>query len=81
MSVQMTIRIDDELAAFVDHAVKDGEGSRAEVINRAIEREVRRRAARADAQIYASSTDPDLEPDAYAAWAAGNVDTVWSELD
>lgn len=35
MSVQMTIRVDDELAAFVDAAAEAGEGSRAEVISRA----------------------------------------------
>lgn len=32
MSVQMTIRVDDELAAFVDQAARAGEGSRAEVL-------------------------------------------------
>lgn len=81
MSVQMTIRIDDDLAAFIDQATKVGEGSRADVINRAIKREIRRRAAQRDAQIYASDADPDLETDAYAAWAAKNANKVWSELD
>ena len=81
MSVQMTIRVDDELAAFVDQAVQAGGGSRAEVINRALRHEVRRRAAQRDAQIYASTSDADLESDAYAAWAAGNVSQVWSDLD
>ena len=81
MTVQMTIRVDDDLAAFVDQAVKSGEGSRADVINRTIRREVRRRAAECDAQIYASSADADLEPDAYAAWASGNAGRVWSELE
>jgi predicted transcriptional regulator len=81
MSVQMTIRLDDELAAFVDQAAHAGEGSRADVINRAIRRELRRRAAARDAQIYASTTDPDLDPDAYTAWASRNADQVWSELD
>lgn len=81
MSVQMTIRVDDDLAAFVDRAAKAGEGSRADVINRAIKREVRRRAAERDAEIYASSADPDLESDAYAVWAARNAGQVWSELD
>jgi Arc/MetJ-type ribon-helix-helix transcriptional regulator len=81
MTVQMTIRVDDDLAAFVDHAAKSGEGSRADVINRAIKREVRRRAAERDAQIYTSNADPDLESDAYVAWAAGNARQVGSELD
>ena len=77
----MTIRIDDDLAAFVDDAARAGEGSRADVINRAIQREVRRRDAQRDAQIYASSADLDLESDAYAAWAARSTSVVLSELD
>ncbi len=81
MSVQMTIRVDDDLAAFIDQAAKAGEGSRADVINRAIKREIRRRAAERDAQIYASSTDPDLGSDAYGVWAMRNAGEVWSELD
>ncbi|MGH3448653.1 MAG: YlcI/YnfO family protein [Nocardioidaceae bacterium] len=81
MSVQLTIRVDDDLATFIDQAAKTGEGSRADVINRAIRREVRRRAAEQDAQIYASTADADLEPDAYGVWAAHNAAQVWSELD
>lgn len=81
MSVQMTIRVDDDLAAFVDQAAQAGGGSRADVINRAIRREIRRRAAERDAQIYAASADPDLESDAYGMWAANNTNRVWSELD
>ncbi|MGI8677253.1 MAG: ribbon-helix-helix protein, CopG family [Jatrophihabitans sp.] len=77
----MTIRIDDDLAAFIDEAAKAGEGSRAKVINRVIKREIRRRAAARDAQIYAASTDPDLESDAYAEWVTRNASQVWSELD
>lgn len=81
MSTQMTIRVDADLAAFVDAAAKAGEGSRADVINRAIRREMRRRHAESDARIYASSTDPDLESDAYAAWAARNAEHALSEPD
>lgn len=77
----MTIRVDDDLAAFVDEAARAGEGSRADVINRAIRREMRRRHAESDARIYASSTDRDLESDAYAAWAARNAQQILSELD
>lgn len=81
MSVQMTIRVDDDLATFIDEAVKAGEGSRADVMNRAIRREIRRRAAQRDAQIYSSSAGLDLESDTYAAWAARNASQVWSEFD
>ncbi len=81
MSVQMTIRVDDDLAAFIDEAVKAGEGSRAEVINRTIKREIRRRTAERDAQIYASVPDSDLESASRRTWAARNAGHVWSELD
>lgn len=81
MSVQMTIRVDDDLAAFVDQATKAGEGSRAEVINRALRREIRRRAAERDAQLYTSTSNPDLDSDAYAAWAAQAAAASMAELD
>ncbi|MGL5808499.1 MAG: hypothetical protein ACRCYQ_00960, partial [Nocardioides sp.] len=47
----------------------------------AIRREIRRRAAQRDAQIYAASIDPDLESDTYRAWAARNAGEVSSELE
>lgn len=81
MSVQMTIRVDEDLAAFVDQAARAGEGSRADVINRALKREMRRRAAERDAQIYAAGTDPDLESDAYTEWVARNAGEAWGDLD
>lgn len=81
MSVQMTIRVDDDLAAFVDQTAKAGMVSRADVINHAIKQEIRRRGAEQDAQIYASGADPDLESDAYAEWTARNARQVWSGLD
>jgi metal-responsive CopG/Arc/MetJ family transcriptional regulator len=81
MTVQMTIRIEDNLAAFIDETAKAVGGSRADVINRAIKREVRRRTAMQDAQIYVSSAEPDLESDSYEQWAAQNARHVLSELD
>lgn len=81
MTVQMTIRVDDDLAAFVDEATRAGEGSRAEVINRALRRERRRRGAARDAQIYASTTDPDLDSDTYTGWSADNAQRLAPELD
>lgn len=81
MSTQMTIRVDDDLAAFVDSAAAAGEGSRADVINNAIKREVRRRAAQRDAQIYGDLSEPASEEDAYSEWAAQNASRVWAELD
>ena len=81
MTVQMTIRVDDELAAFVDETVKAGMGSRADVINRALRREIRRQAAQRDAQIYATTVDPDLDADAFGEWLAGAARAAAADLD
>lgn len=80
-SAQMTVRVDDDLATFIDQAVRAGEGSRAGIIDRAIKREIQRRAAQRDARIYASSADPDLETDAYAKRAARSAGQAWSGED
>jgi Arc/MetJ-type ribon-helix-helix transcriptional regulator len=49
MSVQLTVRIPDELAGFVDQDVADGRAaSRADAIAKALARERRRRAAEHD---------------------------------
>jgi predicted transcriptional regulator len=81
MGIQMTVRIGDDEARFVDEAARAGEGSRAEIINRALAREMRRRAAARDAQIYTASRDEELESDAYAEWAAHNAAAVTGEID
>ena len=78
MSVQMTIRIPDDLAEFVDRQVEDGGKSRAAVITRALKREQRRKRAERDALIYAS-TEPDTELDEFVAVAAERLDL--SNLD
>lgn len=79
--MQMTIRVEDEVAAFVDQAARAGEGSRAEVINRALRREIRRKTAERDAQIYTSTEDPDLDSDAYATWARRTAGQASADLD
>lgn len=81
MSVQMTIRVEEDLAAFVDRAAENGEGSRADAINHAIRREVRRRAAEQDARIYAAYADTDLESDLYTSWMVRAAKQASSELD
>ncbi|MEV4637258.1 ribbon-helix-helix domain-containing protein [Actinoplanes sp. NPDC049548] len=70
MSVQMTVRLPDDVAAFVDRQVAEGTAeSRAAAITAALRREQRTIAARRDAQIYAAaSADPDA--DALASYAA-----------
>jgi len=59
MSKQIAVRLPDEIVAFIDGVVADGDASsRADVVSRALKREQRRRAAERDAAIYAA-TEPD----------------------
>jgi Arc/MetJ-type ribon-helix-helix transcriptional regulator len=70
MTVQIAVRLPDEIVAFVDDQVNSGAASsRAAVVTRALEHERRRMAAERDAAIYASLADHgDL--DELATWAA-----------
>jgi Arc/MetJ-type ribon-helix-helix transcriptional regulator len=69
-NTQITVRIPDDLAAFIDGRVGAGVAdSRASVVVSALRRERRRLEADRDAGIYAvERDDPDL--DALAAYAA-----------
>ena len=70
MTTQIAVRLPDELVAFVDALVKDGEApSRAAVVSRALERERRRKVAEHDAAILAA-TQPATDLDDLAAYAA-----------
>ena len=52
MTMQIAVRLPEDLVGFVDQEVKDGFGSsRAAVVGRALERERRRRIAERDAEI------------------------------
>jgi len=69
MSKQLTVRLADDLVAFIDERVERGEArSRAAVVASAIDRERRRAAAERDAAILAAAgRDHDL--DSLAAFA------------
>jgi len=71
MSIQIAVRLPDDLLAFVDDLVRRGDApSRAAVVSRALERERRRKVAERDAVILSSvGTDSDL--DSLAEFAAG----------
>ena len=70
MSTQITVRIPDDLVAFMDEQVSAGSASsRATLVARAVERERRRAVAEQDASIYATSAD-DADLSAFAAHAA-----------
>lgn len=70
MTIQIAVRLPDDIVAFVDEQVSSGAAtSRAAVVARALEHERRREAAEHDAAIYAANTAPgDL--DSLATWAA-----------
>jgi Arc/MetJ-type ribon-helix-helix transcriptional regulator len=63
MTIQITVRLPDELVAFVDAEVERGDAtSRADAVARALVRERRRRTALADVAILRGSPDdPDLD--------------------
>lgn len=71
MTVQIAVRLSEDIVSFVDNLVTSGKApSRAAVVARALERERRRAVAERDAQIYLTAKNPgDL--DDLAAWAAG----------
>jgi Arc/MetJ-type ribon-helix-helix transcriptional regulator len=70
MSTQMTVRIPDDLATFVDAQVAAGAvASRADAIAVALRHEQRRLAAQRDAAIYAAAGS-DTDMDALATWTA-----------
>jgi Arc/MetJ-type ribon-helix-helix transcriptional regulator len=68
MTIQIAVRLPDDIVAFVDEQVSSGAAtSRAAVVARALERERRREAAERDAGIYADTAPGDL--DNLATWA------------
>lgn len=70
MTIQIAVRLPDEIVSFVDEQVRTGAApSRAAVVARALEHERRRAAAERDAAIYADNTASD-DLDDLATWAA-----------
>jgi antitoxin MazE3 len=69
MTIQIAVRLPDDIVKFVDQQVADGSApSRAVVVARALEHERRRHVAQKDAQIYASMQRNEF--DDLAIWAA-----------
>lgn len=69
MTVQITVRLPDELVDFIDAQ----DGSRASVVERALRRQMRRAAAERDAEIYRRMREENDDPDdlhGLAEWAA-----------
>lgn len=77
MSIQIAVRLPDELVEFIDATVSAGEAtSRAAVVTGALERELRRHIAARDARILAAAgPDPDMDDLAqYASKLAVELD-------
>jgi Arc/MetJ-type ribon-helix-helix transcriptional regulator len=69
MTTQIAVRLPDGIVAFVDQQVAEGTApSRAAVVARALEREMRRQMAEKDAKIYAALRGNEF--DALADWSA-----------
>ena len=87
MSVQMTVRLSDESAAYIDGLVSKGQvASRAAALDKLVRRQRRREAAERDAVIYAELradlTDEDKQQErSWGEWATANTAQVWDELD
>jgi Arc/MetJ-type ribon-helix-helix transcriptional regulator len=72
MSVQLTVRIPDELASFVDQDVADGRAaSRADAIAKALAREQRRRVAERDVELLIAHRGEHNDLDGLAERVAG----------
>lgn len=73
MSMQIAVRLPDEMVRFLDETVAQGRApSRAAVVSSAIEREMRRILAERDAEILRhAQTDDDL--DGLVDWTVSNV--------
>ena len=76
MSVQIAIRLPDGMVAFLDESVATGNApSRAALVARALEREMRRQVAERDAAILrAAGSEDDL--DDLVKWAAKRASTL-----
>ena len=68
MNVQVSVRLDERLVERLDDLVRSGEArSRAEVVESALERELRRRLYAKDVAVY-SRDGEDPETDDFLEW-------------
>lgn len=79
MSKQIAVRLPEDLVAFLDDLVAQGQAlSRAAAVSQAVERQRRREIAERDAAILARTKDDDDGLDRLAEFAAG---TPLDDLD
>lgn len=73
MSIQIAVRLPDDMVAFLDKSVSTGAApSRAALVARAVEREMRRQAAEQDAALLREQ-GPGDELDDLVEWSATNT--------
>lgn len=73
MNTQIAVRLRDDVAAYLDRAVAEGrEPSRAALVTRAVERQMRADAARIDAAIL-TETGADDDLDDLVAWSSQHL--------
>lgn len=73
MTVQISLRLPDDLVEFLDQSVSTGiAGSRADLVSLALEREKRRQAALADAAIL-DAEGPKDDLDSLVEWTSGHA--------
>lgn len=73
MTVQISLRLPDDLVEFLDQSVSTGlAGSRADLVSLALEREKRRQAALADAAIL-NAEGPEDDLDSLVVWTADHA--------
>lgn len=71
MSTQIAVRLSDEVVAFLDASVKSGVApSRAALVARAVEREMRRQRAEGDVAILRAAGRAADDLDDLVAWSA-----------
>ncbi len=74
VSTQIAVRLPEEMVAFLDKAVAEGKAtSRAALVSAALEREMRRQAAEADAAILRRRGAAD-DLDSLVNWTASHID-------
>ncbi|MGL4176257.1 MAG: ribbon-helix-helix domain-containing protein [Dermatophilaceae bacterium] len=77
MSVQVSVRLDDSLVAEVDALIQSGAArSRAEVVESALERELRRRLYERDAAILAERRGEPDDLDGLVEWMVAHPSPV-----
>lgn len=75
MSTQIAIRLPEDMVAFLDKAVAEGKAtSRAALVSAAVEREMRRQAAEADAAILGKQGAAD-DLDSLVSWSTSHIDS------